>query len=310
MSATEAVGQLFDSRPLLGDRAALTARLDDAGYLFFRDLLPRAVVVETRNSVLAVLQQFGWLDQAAPIGEGRLSRDAVDSIPDEELREDIGISNEGYLAVQRLRAVHALPHHPVLYDLFTKLLGEAPFVHPRHIVRVMTAHHSLSPTPPHQDFPLVQGSLMTLTCWFPLGEAPRSLGPLAVLPGSHRHGYLPVRPAAGAGNIEALLCSWEDQWLSSDYRVGDVVVFPSCTVHRALRATDLDHVRISMDVRYQSPSEPIEERSLGPHIDDCSWDEVYRDWPNDDPLRFYWVGSELRRVPFDFALLQEGRRIC
>jgi ectoine hydroxylase-related dioxygenase (phytanoyl-CoA dioxygenase family) len=296
--------QLIDSTPLLGSPTELRARGARDGYLFFRSLIPSEEVAIVRTAVLEALERNHWV--SGP--QGTLRAANVASIPDEDLRADIGISGAGYLEVQKIEALHALPHHPRLISLYEQLFAEPVFVHPRHIVRVMTSHPSLHPTPPHQDYPLVQGSENTWTAWFPLGDAPQTLGPLAVLPGSHRNGYIPIRPAEGAGSIEAQLCRGEDNWTSTDFRAGDVLTFPSYTVHKAIPATDRDHVRLSMDVRYQPVSEPIEEKSLQNHSG-YDWDQVYSDW-HSSSLKYYWRSETPRLSPWDDELMQPAQRIC
>ena len=118
----------------------------------------------------------------------------------------------------------------------------------------------------------------------------------------------PVQAAQGAGGLEALLCPWEREWMEGDFDTGDVLTFPSFTVHKALPALEKDLVRISLDVRYQSIAEPIENASLLPHVD-LSWEEIYANWKSDE-LKYYWRDQQLTITPFDQAYLQFGRRIC
>lgn len=305
---TIAVGDLVDSTPILGDAERLRARGEQDGYLFFRGLLPAEAVLEVRRDLLGVLAANGWLDATQPLIDGVLDDTAMNAVPEEAMRTDIGISARGYVQVQQVPSMHRLPHHPALLALYGQLFGEEVFVHPRHIVRVMTSHRSLRPTPPHQDFPLVQGSQNTWTCWFPLGACPKDLGSLAVLRGSHRNGYVPIEPAEGAGGIGAQLCANETDWLSTDFAAGDVLTFPAFTIHRALAPASKERVRLSMDIRFQPASDPIEARSLGNHSD-ADWPEIYAGWPPEE-TQYYWRESAPRLSPWDSSLLQPGRRIC
>lgn len=303
------IGRLTESNDALGDPVELRRRADDDGYLFFRDLLPVEDVNRVRHDVLRRVAADGWLDLRRPLDDGFVDHDAVGAIPIEELRDDIGVSGLGYVHIQQLESMHRLPHHPRLLALYRDLLGDDPFVHPRHIVRAMTSHPDLHPTPPHQDFPLVQGSGATWTCWFPLGDCPRSMGSLAVLPRSHRHGRLAVEQAPGAGHIGAQICDdHTDAWRSADFAAGDVLTFPAFTVHRSLRPVDRARLRLSMDVRYQSGTEPIEARSLTNHAD-VDWSIIYEGW-TDASLQYYWQSDELPIVPWDDSFIQPSRRIC
>lgn len=300
----------IDSMPLLraGDFEELRARATEEGYLFFPGLLPVEAVLRVRADLLGVVERYGWRQPGQDVYGGRLNGDALSQVPAEEMRSDIGVSHAAYHAVQKLPSFHELPHHPALLALYRGLFGEEVFVHPRHIARMITAHPVMHPTPQHQDFPLVQGSANTWTCWFPLGDCPRSMGGLTVLRGSHREGYIPIQRASGAGGIAVQLCPGQEVWVEGDYQIGDVLTFPCFTVHKALPSVEPEQIRLSIDARYQAISEPIEEKSLKPHCK-LTWEEVYAGWP-DDSLQYYWLGSAPKLSPWDSTLLQPAQRIC
>ena len=169
----------IDSTPLLGNGAALRARGQCDGYLFFRGLLPSEALLPVRADLLDVVAKYGWLADET----GRLNVDALAAVPEAAMRTDIGVSAAAYDDVQRLESVHRLPHHPKLLALYKTLFDDEVLVHARHIIRMISPHPSVFPTPPHQDFPLVQGTQNTWTCWFPLGDCPRAMGSLKVLRG-------------------------------------------------------------------------------------------------------------------------------
>jgi hypothetical protein len=133
----------------------LQERAQRDGYLFFRRLLPRADLLSVRTDMLAVVGRHGWLKQGENPGEGIIDVDAINRVPDGEMRGDVGVSAAAYDEVQKLESFHRLPHHPRLLTLYRSLFGADVFVHPRHIARMVTPHRSLVPTPPHQDFPLI-----------------------------------------------------------------------------------------------------------------------------------------------------------
>lgn len=302
--------QLLDSSPLLrtGDFDALRQRADEEGYLFFKGLLPVEELMQVRADMLAVLERYGWRQPGQDALGGLIDLAHLNLVPDEEMRSDIGVSHAAYHDVQKLESFHRLPHHPNLLALYRGLFGQEVFVHPRHIARMITGHRVMHPTPHHQDFPLVQGSPNTWTCWFPLGDCPRSMGGLTVLRASHREGYIPIKPAVGAGGIAVHLCPGETVWVAGDYEAGDVLTFPCFTVHRALASRHKDRIRLSIDARYQAIDESIEEKSLRPHCK-LSWEEVYADW-TDENLQYYWEGASPKLSPWDATLLQPARRIC
>jgi hypothetical protein len=44
------------------------------------------------------------------------------------------------------------------------------------------------------------------------------------------------------------------------------------------------------------PAEEIEERSLKPHMDVATWDELYQGWQNNN-LKYYWRKRALHLCP-------------
>ena len=224
------------------------------------------------------------------------------------MRTDIGVSIDAYNDVQRLERIHRLPHHPRLLSLYRILFKQEVLVHARHIARMITAHKNVFPTPPHQDFPLIQGTSNTWTCWFPVGDCSREMGGLTVLKGSNHYGFLPIQPARGAGGIAIPLCSYDTDWVEGDFEAGDILTFSSYTIHRALRSKLKEQIRLSLDVRYQPIDEPIEAKSLKPHCD-LAWEDIYSSWKRED-LKYYWKDFLLQSTPWDDGYLQPKRRIC
>lgn len=300
----------IDSSPLLeaGDFDGLRRRADEEGYLFFKGLLPADAIRQVRRDMLAVVDAHGWRAPGQDALGGLLDLDALSHVPDDEMRSDIGVSRAAYHDVQKLESFHGLPHHPNLLAFYRGLFGDEVLVHPRHIARMITAHPVMVPTPQHQDFPLVQGTSNTWTCWFPIGECPRSMGSLTVLRASHTEGYIPIRRAKGAGSISVQLCPGQKVWVEGDFAEGDVLTFPCFTVHRALRQKQREQIRLSMDVRYQPAGEAVEQKSLLPHCQ-LTWEEIYAGWESDN-LKYYWEASAPKLSPWDTTLLQPARRIC
>ncbi|MDB6167527.1 MAG: Phytanoyl-CoA dioxygenase [Verrucomicrobia bacterium] len=301
--------EFVDSTPLLGDPPALRARAQEEGYLFFKRRLPAEEILPLRAEMLAVVDKYGWRQPGQDALGGLIDYDAINAVPETDMhRTDVGVTADAYHDVQKLERFHRLPHHPRLLEIYRTLFGREVLVHPRHIARMITPHTCMVPTPPHQDFPYIQGTTNTWTCWFPVGDCPKSLGGLTVLRASHRQGYLPVQPAKGAGGFAVPLCPNETEWAEGDYEIGDVLTFPCHTIHKALRCQFKDRIRLSLDVRYQPVDEPVENRSLNPHCP-LTWDQIYEGWKNDD-LKYYWRSLPLQMSDWDDGFLQPKRRIC
>jgi ectoine hydroxylase-related dioxygenase (phytanoyl-CoA dioxygenase family) len=92
------------------------------------------------------------------------------------------------------------------------------------------------------------------TCWVPLGRVPRTLGGLAVQPGSQSSSRVHYRP----------LDHLEPGWLTTDYEPGDVLVFHCLTTHAALPNREI-RMRFSAEYRWQLADQPAPRRVvIGP----------------------------------------------
>ena len=297
-----------DSTGLLDNPSALRQRAAEDGYLFFKHFLPCDELLALRADILGVVEKHGWRQNGQDAYGGLIDLDALNQVPEENMRTDIGVSTQAYHDVQRLESFHRLPHHPRLLSLYQILFGKDVLVHARHIGRMITAHKAVFPTPPHQDFPLIQGTANTWTCWIPVGDCPRDLGGLTILKGSNHQGVLPIQPAKGAGGIAVPLCPYDKYWVEGDFEIGDILTFSSYTIHRALRCQHKEQIRLSLDVRYQPIDEPVEAKSLLPHCD-LTWEDIYSGWIEED-LKYYWRDLPLQPGPWDDGYLQPKRRIC
>jgi ectoine hydroxylase-related dioxygenase (phytanoyl-CoA dioxygenase family) len=123
------------------------------------------------------------------------------------------------------------------------------------------------------------------------------MGSLEALAGSHRSGVLPARSAYGAGGLGVDTDHLGLVWRGGDFACGDVLLFHSLCVHRATDNRTPDRVRVSVDYRYQGISQPVEGRSLLPHFNRLSWDEIYQGWDSRE-LRYYWTRRELTITEF------------
>jgi ectoine hydroxylase-related dioxygenase (phytanoyl-CoA dioxygenase family) len=276
-SRSSAAGSLdsFESSALLGDPPELRRRLGDQGFLFFRNLLPAAAVGEVRAAVLDAIGQEGWLAAGTEPEERRPGPVVV--------READERWWPAYQKIQSLECFHHLAYYPKLLSLVRDLLDGPVLVHPRKIGRV-TFPGSDYQTPPHQDFPLIQGTPDVLTIWLPLAECSPQDGGLRVLARSQRTGLRPPQTAPGVGGVAVpVRPEEEDDWVSASYRPGDALVFHSLTVHWAPPNRG-DRLRLSCDYRYQRADEPVVEGSLLPHywptIPD--WDVLTQGWTTTD----------------------------
>ncbi|MEZ4712552.1 MAG: phytanoyl-CoA dioxygenase family protein [Caldilineaceae bacterium] len=282
-----------DSLGLLPSPADLRTRMQQDGYLFISGLVPREQINEVYGAIIGVCHQQGWADaagraQGARVVEGEEAFWAV------------------YDPLQKLESFHALAHQPEILRVIEALVQEPPFVHPRNIARISYPQTEHFTTPAHQDFVHIQGTPETYTVWFPLSDCPRELGNLEVLAGSHTHSILPVHRAAGAGGLGVDADNLGLTWRGGDFAAGDVLIFHSHTVHRAIPNRTADQLRISVDYRYQGVSQPIVADGLLPHYNRLTWDEIYAGWARPE-LQYYWRDLGLKVVERDRSYHQNAR---
>ncbi|HMN30888.1 MAG TPA: phytanoyl-CoA dioxygenase family protein [Caldilineaceae bacterium] len=282
---TEELQPFNEANALLADPQALRRQMQRDGYLFFRGLLPAAPVNDLYAEIMAICRSANWADaDDHPVGQPRL--------------EGSPEFWEVYDQVQVLEDFHALPHRRELLEIIATLVQETPFVHPRNIARISFPQAQHFTTPPHQDYVHIQGTPEVYTTWLPLCDCPQALGGVAVLAGSHVNDILPVHKANGAGGLGIHTEDLGLPWHTSDYRAGDVLVFHSHTVHKALPNITRDQIRISVDYRYQGVSGALVEDGLLPHYNRLTWDQIYQGWRRPE-LQYYWRDLPLTTVARD-----------
>ncbi|HEY1675248.1 MAG TPA: phytanoyl-CoA dioxygenase family protein [Streptosporangiaceae bacterium] len=234
--------ELAHSNDLIGDRDALTGRLAQDGYLFFRGLLPPATVRSAGLAILGQLRAGGW--SPGPGGPGVAT-----------VRE--ALADPAFRAAITSPGLNQIPYLPPLRGLVQQLLGPQAFSYPAKVLRAVHPEGLRRDRPlgryVHYDY-AVSGVQDMLTSWVPLMDVPVRLGGLAVRPGGHL--AAPVPPQA--------LSQREPGWATTGYHPGDVIVFHCLTPHAALPNTDTA-LRLSADFRWQRADQPAPaELVLGP----------------------------------------------
>lgn len=281
------------SNDLLHDPEALRERMDHDGYLYFEQVLDRERIREVRRGILGVTQKLGWTEpDAFPMSQRCIV---------EPLREEDDEFIRGYQEIQRLQTFHELAHDERLMEIMRAVLGESAFPHPLKIARLAFPDHYEATTPPHQDYPNNQGTTSLTAAWIPTCDMEPELGGLAVLRGSHRWGLLPVAGHIGAGNRCAVVppeMAEACRWVTTEFAMGDVLLFPSLTVHASLHNASEFFMRLSVDFRYQLEGQPLTEGCLEPHFRQLGWEEIYEDWDSTE-FQYYWRDLRYEVVPFE-----------
>ena len=270
-----AFGELTDCTAMLDDPAALRRHIRDEGYLLLRGLLNRDEVQAARLSMLERLAEQGHIDLTYPLN-------AAKAAPSTRIafKPDVAANNP---------LVHKVVYDGPLMAFFDHFLGGPT----RHFdfTWIRTVAPGLS-TPPHMDVVYMgRGTKKLYTTWTPYGDVPREMGGLMVLEHSHLNqrllngygskdvdkfcenrvgsGYTKM---GGGGNISpggwlsrdpvTLRQRVGGRWLTTDYRMGDVLIFSIFLVHCSLDNSS-DCIRLTSDTRYQLASEPVDERWIG-----------------------------------------------
>ena len=284
---TGRLSELRISNDVRDNADELNARLDEDGYLFFRRLLDPERLLNLRREMLTVMQVGGWLIEGT---------DPVGGIADLAARSTEGDPEytDVYHQVYRLESFHEIAHSRGVMDVLERIRGCQMMPQPQKVARLWFPKFTEHTTPIHQDFVHFQGTVENLTCWSPIGDCPRELGGLAVLRGSHKVArVLDHHFSLGAGSLHvdpAEHSELDGEWLTTDYEVGDTLIFPALTTHNALPNVTEDRLRVSLDNRYQRVGDPIAEHMLNPHLGSMSpltWEDVYQDWGSDE-FQYYW----------------------
>ncbi len=291
------------SNDILCSPEAMKARLMEEGYLFFKNMIDPGHIESLRAEILDLYRQNEWVMRGTDPMEGRV---------------DVGKScAEGeppYLEVYRqlyaLRSFHAIAHAPAMMGAMEKLINGKVLPHPSKVARMSFPQSDRHTTPIHQDFVHFQGSFYTLTCWTPLSDCPVELGGLAIHPRPWSEEIFNHRFSLGAGMLKIDEDQLQGSWHTTNYEIGDALIFHSLTVHKALPNQTDEIMRISLDNRYQAATDVINDRQLQPHLSGSGqrwgWDEIYDDWTPDDELAWYWRDMDLKVVPWDESFSDKG----
>jgi len=294
------IKELRESNEALDDPEELRRRMKDEGYLFIRKLQDRDKLWDLRRQMLE--RMTPWLVEGT---------DPIDGIADisKQCTEGDFEYTDVYHEVYKLEAFHRIAHEPEMFDFLEKVIDGPVFSHPHKVARLWFPKYTTHTTPIHQDFVHFQGNFETYTCWAPVGDCPVELGGLALIPGSHKiDKVMDHHFSLGAGSLCIHTDELEDNWHSTDYEMGDTLIFPALTVHQALPNLTEDRLRVSLDNRYQKLGGIVSEHMLEPHLNGFNnlvWEDVYADWETDD-LKYYWKEMDNPEIPRDASLSEKG----
>ncbi len=250
---------LRESQSLLADTDALWRRFDEDGYLLLRGLLEREIVLNARNVIFQHMQAQQALQPDTPLLQGVMPRGGK------------SVQMMGRKGIAHHPAVLATVEHPALFALFEGLFAEPALTYSYKWLRGVGNEEY---TGAHFDFVYMgRGSPNLYTVWIPMDDIEITRGTLAICRGSHNlQSFARIRDTYGKMDVDRdrvegwfeldplkIVERFGGQWLGSDYRAGDVIIFGMHTMHAS--TTNLSNrFRLSCDVRFQPASDPVDER--------------------------------------------------
>ena len=225
------------------DSVSLKSEMETYGYVFIRDLMPKGDLEQLLSDMIGIASDEGWLIEGSAPSD-RIANPAMACFDPEPKYKQA--ANRAF----RLERLHALTHHPVLTDVMKRLVGSRLFVHPKPIARMIFPSCEGALLHAHQDNSGIGGSSESYTVWMPLHDCLQGQGTLEVKEASHLSGLLTtegyIKPETAQGG----------DWVGGRINAGDAVIFHSLTVHSSTLST-ADHLRCSMDCRFQSYDEVV-----------------------------------------------------
>ena len=114
------------------------------------------------------------------------------------------------------------------------------------------SHHK---TPPHQDWRSIQGSIDSVVVWIPLVDVTKDMGPLQIVPFSHKNGLKRTIKDEWFRKIKNPPS--DDQFINVEMNKGDALFFSTFLIHKS---GDIcaDKIRWSVQFRYNN----LEDRTF------------------------------------------------
>ena len=253
------LGWLGESNDILDSVDALRQRFEEDGYLLIRKMQPANLVKIARQHLINQLSIQGQIDTGFPLLNGVAKT------------SQRGGFFGGHKEMTRDEKFLDLVESSQIMNFFDQFFGTTALTYDYKWLRVVPPKGF---TGAHYDIVYMgRGTDNVLTCWTPIGDIPIELGPLAILVGSHRfdiiketYGQMDVDRDHVTGSFSndpfELIDKYGGQWQTTDFQVGDVLIFGMFTMHASLDNTT-NRFRLTADTRYQPANEPVDERWVG-----------------------------------------------
>ncbi|MEM7033953.1 MAG: phytanoyl-CoA dioxygenase family protein [Chloroflexota bacterium] len=276
----QSFGELRPSEGVVTDTKELRHRFQEDGYLYLPGYLNRELLLDARREMLKALQVLGYVDNTYPLMDGV-----------SKMAHGVSAQSMRHLPKHNAPLLRAL-YEGRMIEIYERLLGGSI----RHLdftwCRIKPSGAESATTPHYDIVYMGRGTKNLCTSWTPLGDVPKEMGGLMILENSHRqeeikatYGTMDVDAQCTNPPIAAEIASSEkdwrrhgtgtyasdaialqkrlnSRWLTTDYQLGDLLIFSMYTLHASLD-NQTNRLRLSTDTRYQLASEPVDERWIG-----------------------------------------------
>jgi hypothetical protein len=266
-------GLLRESSEHAANGTVLNERLSTDGYVFLRDVLDKQVLLPVQRLIADELHRLDAIDPEGdrsahlfPARPGLSLYKVADNISHDERRALVG--------------------QPALHAVFHAIFGEDAKSLDYSWPRMAGPGRCEKP---HCDWVFMRrGTPRLFTAWIPLMDLPLSHGPLMILEDSHldnphtrrylrmdadklgyfdaarfKHGAF-VHGGCYSRRPNRVCEEFGTRWLSTDYRLGDVIIFSTRALHATLDNRS-EGIRTSIDARFQPARDVTDPRFVGSH---------------------------------------------
>lgn len=240
----------------------LKEAFDRDGYVLVKGLVDKNTIQQQKDAINALVRA-----RLHSLGSPSRSSDI-----DENINALLKISPSHAMDVIRATkdapVFFAMMANPAILEASKECLGVANLltVHDIAQFRIDPPHDDVRSFAWHQDFQYNVTSENSLTIWYPLTSITEDMGPLVVVPGSHRR-MLPVKvdatrhvPGSGKMHNTIRLDVQSDDLEKSAVSIGpieagDALIFSSLLVHRSA-PNNSTRSRLTMNPRYSDADDP------------------------------------------------------
>lgn len=256
-------GELRESNDILDSVDAQIRRMAQDGYLLFRGLIDRNVVLEARREILLKYAIIGEIDA--------INHPTMDSIYQEKSFVDQVNLVAFTESIRTGKAYQEVVLNPNLLEFYRRFLGGPvrcfDFKWPRFV-------RPGEGTGVHSDVVYIgRGTRNLWSSWIPIGDVTKQEGSLIILENSHRSPELASYWKKDAdqekmGWLSDDLVELQERlggrWLTTDFRAGDVLCFSIYLAHASLDNHSPDkRCRLTSDTRYQLAADALDDRWNG-----------------------------------------------